>query len=342
MKEFGSDFHYFEDFFSNRASLNRVFSSAAYYAFGRHPIIALIVYCGWKRIWMPAYFCYEVIDSIRKTGISICFYKDYPGENDEASIAGIPFEEGDVLFRVDYFGTRNLRDNKGLLVPVIEDHSHDLLGHWSLFSNADWCIASLRKSLPLAEGGMLWSPKGYALPAISKSSTNNNLLAEERWEGMVMKTSYLGNKDVDKCQFRQKYLHSEDMIDDIEPCAIAGRDLDYIKKLDINLWYNAKKQNWAYLNREVKQTYFYIIQPQCIASTPFSLVLMANSKEERNTLRKHLIANAVYPAILWPYEGEGCERAKDLSERILSIHCDGRYSLDDMAQLAAIINNCEY
>lgn len=63
---------------------------------------------------------------------------------------------------MNYFGLRTSRSNQSLPIPVIEDHSHDLLGRWPLYSDADWCIASIRKTLPTIEGGMVWSPKNIA------------------------------------------------------------------------------------------------------------------------------------------------------------------------------------
>ena len=162
MKEFGSDFHLIDSFLSKRAHLTDVYREVVLMADGRQCIVTLIQQYGWKRMWMPEYFCYEVIATIAKqTGIEIVYYLDLPKGNDGMMVEALPYQNGDVLFRVNYFGMRDFRSNKNIPIPVIEDHSHDLLGHWALYSDADWCIASLRKTLPLPEGGMMWSPKGH-------------------------------------------------------------------------------------------------------------------------------------------------------------------------------------
>ena len=122
---------------------------------GRQTIVALIAQHQWKRIWLPVYFCYEVVDTIRQTGIELLFYPDYPGAYDQNIVSELPYKKGDVLLRMNYFGLRTRRSNQSLPIPVIEDHSHDLLGRWSLYSDADWCIASIRKTLPTVEGGMV-------------------------------------------------------------------------------------------------------------------------------------------------------------------------------------------
>jgi len=51
-----------------------------------------------------------------------------------------------------------------------------------------------------------------------------------------------------------------------------------------------------------------------------------------------LIESCVYPAILWAVPGSASAGAKDFSERMLSIHCDGRYTEEDIRQLADILN----
>ena len=70
---------------------------------------------GWKRIWIPAYFCYEVVDSIKKTGVEIAFYNDYPSANDESAIQRINFKEGDVLLRVNFLDCETFATTRILL-----------------------------------------------------------------------------------------------------------------------------------------------------------------------------------------------------------------------------------
>ena len=120
------------------------------YATGRHALCdLLLLHPMWKRIWVPEYFCYDVIEAIEKTGLSVAFYNDNPISKDDKNILQInqSFKSGDVLLRMNYFGLRGFRSNKHISIPVIEDHSHDLLGEWALKSDADWCVASLRRNV---------------------------------------------------------------------------------------------------------------------------------------------------------------------------------------------------
>lgn len=338
MREFGSDFHYIDTYDSGRAHLTDVFRGATLLADGRQCIVALIRQYGWKRLWMPDYFCYEVIDTIKdQTGIEVIYYADSP--LDECKVESLPYEEGDVLLRMNFFGIRGQRSNKNIPCPVIEDHSHDPFGHWALYSDANWCISSIRKILPLPEGGMMWSPKGHQLSVELKSSDENEKIAAIRWEGMEMKAAYLKGEDVSKEEFRKRYTETEEFFDRAEPAVIDNRSRNVVsKQLDINLWQGAKRKNWILLKSLVNQDSCTVMIPEDESCTAFSLTLLLKSKAQRDALRQRLIEACVYPAILWVVPDSASENSRDFSERMLSIHCDGRYSEEDVKQLADILN----
>lgn len=338
MKEFGSDFQFIESYDSRRAHLTDVFRNATLLADGRQCVVALIRQYGWKRLWMPDYFCYEVIGTIREqTGIEVILYEDSPLS--EGNVENLPFQQGDVLLRMNFFGLRNHRSNKTIPVPVIEDHSHDPFGHWALYSDADWCISSIRKILPLPEGGMMWSPKGHQLTVELNPSEENEHIAAIRWEGMEMKAMYLKGEDIAKDEFRKRYTETEEWFDRAEPTLIDNRSKSMVsEKLDINLWQGAKRKNWKLLKRHVTKETCKVLEPEDESCTMFSLVILLDSKEHRDAVRKKLIEESVYPAILWNVSENASSEAKSFSERMLSIHCDGRYTEEDIKKLADILN----
>ena len=107
MKEFGSDFHRCDHEFRGTSNNIENLGCTRFYACGRHAIEAIVKHGGWKRIWVPAYFCYEVIGHIQNTGIEVVLYDDHPlNERDEEVVRNLPYEQGDVLLRSDYCGLR--------------------------------------------------------------------------------------------------------------------------------------------------------------------------------------------------------------------------------------------
>lgn len=336
MKEYGSDFHSMNSFRSKRTHLDDIYKDAVYLADGRMCLLSLIEHNGWKRIWIPEYFCYEVIETIRQqSGIEIKFYVDYPGCDDASEIEKIDFREGDVLFRVNYFGMREKRSGAAISVPVIEDHTHDLLGRWALYSDADWCIASLRKTLPIAEGGMMWSPKGLDLTAYAASSSDDNeVMMAKRWKAMDMKSAYLSGEAVDKEAFRALYMETEEWFDTASVSGIDSRSMATIRSIDINAWYNAKRKNLEAIGR-------ILSNELCAEDESCNLFSFVLRTKNRQAVRKALIESKVYSAILWNVPETVSPKVKKFSESMLSVHCDGRYSVDDMKEIAERIKRAK-
>ncbi len=334
MKEFGSDFHYV-DSKGDEIVLFNYFPEANLYATGRHTIQALILQEKWKRIWMPDYFCYEVIDSIKKTDIQVFFYDDNPLSDEYDEISRLQFEEGDVLFRMNYYGLRKFRNNDAITVPVIEDHSHDIVGDWALNSNADWCIASLRKTLPISEGGILWSPMKHILPELPNQTNSNILLSEKRWKAMKLKKKYLSNDISDKDEFRKLFLQTEADFDSLSIAPITEDCKSFLRKFDIKSWFQQKQLNWDILSGIQSDKVDFLKREKELCNN-FSFTLLFKSTAVRDEVRQRLIKNNIYPVILWSIPKDK-PKAKYISDRMLSIACDGRYSYDDMLILKSAI-----
>ena len=298
---------------------------------------------GWQRLWMPEYFCYDVIESLKVAGLELRFYADYPGYwEDGKTLEAIQrkghFRPTDAILRVNYFGMRSYRCVDKLNIPVVEDHSHDLIGEWAMNSHADWCIASLRKTLPIPEGGMLWSPVGLKLPKVPLVSEENEKIAATRWEAMRMKAKYLAGEDVEKAAFRAGFVDTEEYFDRAEVCALDKESQRYLETFDVREWYNKKRENWELL-RDIKKDGVRVLRPENKGCYPFSLILVFELEDERNRVRKALIERQVYPAILWSVPPSYYGEISQMSGGMLSIHCDARYTKEEILQMKSIIES---
>lgn len=307
---------------------------------GRQCLITLIQKEKWNRIWIPLYYCYDVINTIKEqTDIIISFYPDYPLQDDLTIINKLPILDGDVLLRINYFGLRYFRSNENIPIPIIEDHSHDVRSYWALHSNADWCIASLRKIIPIPEGGMLWSPKGNNLSLFNlKNTKENQQIAKDRWLAMQMKHDYLNGQMRGKDIFRKLYVKTEMQFESAKPSLIDNKSREFINRFDIDSWQEVKHHNWILL-RSLISNKLQIIEPENKSCNMFSLIVLFESEYRRNIIRKKLIEHSVYPAILWQVPNDALSEIKNFSNHMLSIHCDGRYNENEIRQLAGIINH---
>lgn len=344
MNEFGSDFHYIAPVTRADKTLYDFYPRANLYADGRQALIHLYQSQGWERLWMPEYFCYDVISSLKEAGLTIFFYADYPGYNgDGQTLEAIQkngyFKPTDAILRVNYLGTRAYRSPEKLSVAaVVEDHTHDLIGGWALNSHADWCIASLRKTLPIPEGGLLWSPVGLRLPEQPEKSGENERVAAIRWGAMKQKARYLTGENIGKASFRAGYVDTEPYFDTAPVCALDEGSKEYLRSFDIQDWYKRKRENWEIL-RDIKKEGVRVLGIDNYGCYPFSLVLVFDFQTDRDRVRKALIEHQIYPAILWnvpaPTEGEIFK----FSRGMLSIHCDARYTREDIVTMKSIIES---
>lgn len=339
MIEFGSDFHSCENAFVSDSNYFERIERLNHYASGRQAIEDIINQEKWKRIWIPVYFCYEVIDYISSLGIEVKLYDDNPLKiDDDYTIKYLPYKEGDVLLRVNYFGLRNKRSNKELTIPVIEDHTHSIVSDWAINSDADWCVASLRKSLPIACGGILWSPQKRNIPKQIHTSEECENMASIRYEAMQVKALYL-DKGGDKNKFREKFILSEAMIEELSLTNMDTKSLNIIENMDIMQWFDNRRYNWEILCSKLSDKFNIIKPSHSEVFYPFSAIILCDSHKEREVLRQYLIKNSIYPAILWNIP-DSCEYpiALDFSKKMLSIHCDARYNADKITSMSQIIN----
>ena len=336
--EFGSDFHYIRDYSKGKSILDLIGKEYRLYTDGRQALEALFLKKNIKRVWCPSYYCHESLASVRKLGIEVRFYPCTPLSDHCEMIAQLPIYGNDALIRMNYFGLQKKPAAPNGNFMVIEDHSHDLTGKWCLERDADWCFASLRKTLPIADGGILWSPLDKELPDTPLKSQFALENAIKRFGAMELKSDYLKGKDVVKDSFLQEFRDTEANFERLPISAISETSKDIVKTLDIKDWLGSKKKNWTVLKQELIPNDSYRILEPGVGEVPFSMILLFKDSEIRNTVRARLISMDVYPAILWAIPSYADAESIDFGNRMLSIHCDARYSSGEIKELCRRLN----
>lgn len=349
MKEYGSDFHFLNfPCVAGGKTLFDYYPNAVFLADGRQAIESLINYYKWKRIWIPEYFCWEIIAYILlHCEIEVKTYQDNPVVKDHHFVGHLPFQEGDVLLWMNYFGLREIK-RINVPIPVIEDHSHNIFSEWVWKSKAEFCIASLRKTLPLAEGGILWSNSKdlSELGSTIKETLLNEKVARTRWQAMAEKALYLSQDNEAsipdlKDSYREKFLRTEQCFGSLPVSRISSLDRQVLEKIDIKDWSERRNRNWKIVVKQLsfllKKNGIRLLVPESESLIPFSLLLLFPDKMKRERFRKGLISKSIYPAVLWEIP-ETCSReSRIVSDGILSIHCDARYSADEIGEMGCQI-----
>jgi hypothetical protein len=294
---------------------------------------------GWRRLWVPEYYCQVVTAALVRDDLRLQSYPDSP---DLAGPARPELHRGDAILVMNYFGIRGRIDiQRPEGVDVVEDHSHDPTSDWALTSTADFCIASLRKTLPLTDGGVLWSPKGHDLPGTPGLDQRRRRAASTRLTGMMLKSLYLAGAPIEKSGYRGMIRRGEAGLS--YPSVTKASDLTvaFLASYPIERWRRARQDNFTVILESLATVgWAEILRPGTEAGAPFSCVLILDTAERRQRLRDALIQHRIFPAVLWPLESPVLtvgSHAVDISRRLISLHCDGRYGPDDMRRVASLV-----
>lgn len=302
---------------------------------------------GWRRLWMPSYFCQQVVASAASTGIEVLLYPDCPLDAGPV-LRGVDARRGDALLRMNYFGLRALPCPGGIdrgLVEVIDDHTHDPWSNWSRESDADWCVVSLRKVLPVPDGGVLWSPAGHTLPSPPPVYSEHRAASLEKLAAMMLKEAFLRGRLENNSVFRELDLAGEDRLASGPVSGMPEWTRQLLRDFPVDEWRERRRANHHSLRRALAGVrWLTLLAPADYASMcPFAGVMVFDTPERRNHVRRELIARRVYPAVLWPLEWIAApgipEEHIELSRRILAVHCDMRYSASDMRIVARVLRD---
>ena len=345
--EYGSIFHWFP-YEPNQPSSHPWGDDCAYFGCGRDALRSLLyegqARRGWRRLWVPTFFCQDVVQSFIDTGIEVRAYP-YCAEDEYPGFDKIDFRPGDVLLRMNFFGLRSSLPLDGVdrsVVEIVDDHTHDPWSDMAWQSDADYCMTSLRKVLPIPDGGVLWSPRGHELPTEPEVTNTRRLASLERLASMVLKTVYLDGHQFDRDIYRRLAESSESHIggDDISGMPEWTRAL--IGCLPVDEWRDRRRSNHKVLSAALDGIpWLKVLQPDDDRACPFAGILVFDCPGRRNHVQQSLIERRVFLSIMWPLDSpavEGIpEEHADFSRRILCAPCDVRYGAEELLKVAGLI-----
>lgn len=338
--EHGSDYH-FPELGKNDLKKDHNYNL---FATGRDALGCLIEHGmktrGWKRIWMPNYNCQHVVAAVSLIDIEIKLY-DYSPIQDDDAIYKISFKKGDALLRINYFGLFDFKSNNELdrsIIDIIEDHSHDPWSNWAFKSDADWCVASLRKTMPVPDGGIVWSPKNHLLPEVPELTEFHYLAALEKYTAMLLKQKYLNGEQIPHSQFRNLFVKGEDNLFEGIYSGPSIWTKELLKNIPIETWRKRRKENFNFIVSILENRKEYsILKPENENLVPFSCILVFNSESLRDKVRKQLVDLKIFTTVLWPLEEPVVELVSEdhihLSRKIMSIPIDNRYSIEHIKKV---------
>lgn len=332
--EHGSEFHLPD--LQSISSIETGLSGSIRVGTGRDALALLLTHGaqhrGWRRIFIPTYYCEDVMTRLYETGVEIARYPAGPEGIEDMPRA----KPGDVLLRVAYFGWGLAPLPEEFNGEIIEDHTHDPWG--SAHSAAHFCFASLRKTLPLPDGGVLWSPRGYSLPSKPQLDQNHANAALKKLAAMSLKRVYLSGGNVPKEAFRALSMEGERAFGVGQISAMLPWSEIVQEAMPVLEWRDRRRYNLQAFREAIGHTPGLEILGPPYAEGPFAAILRVGNKAVRDALRAALLRDAIYPAVLWPIDPERLPLLPStqiqFAETTMALHVDARYDEKDMIRVA--------
>lgn len=345
--EYGSIFHWWP--YERRQSVQAPWGDdCAYFGCGRDALRSLLykgqAERGWRRLWVPTFFCQDVIQAFIDTGIEVRSYP-YCAEDESPGFDTISFRQDDVLLRMNFFGLHSSLPLDGVdrsLVEVVDDHTHDPWSDMAWHSDADFCMTSLRKVLPIPDGGVLWSPRGNELPEEPAVTDTRRVASLERLASMVLKTVYLSGQPFDRDIYRRLAASAERMIGEDEISGMPEWTRELLDCFPVDEWRDQRRSNHKVLSAALGGIpWLKVLQPDDERACAFAGILVFDCHGRRNHVQQSLIERRVFLSIMWPLDSPALdgipEAHADFSRRILCAPCDVRYSPEELVKVAGII-----
>lgn len=304
----------------------------------RNPFISKIV-C------LPAFTCHTVFEPFIQAGYTVVTLPNGTDLMTSASVLLSVVHEakaGMVLLH-RYFGFDTLPDVERAIVQlhkegvvIIEDCTQSMYSAFPRI-DADYFVGSIRKWCGVPDGGFAVCKEGTF--TVTPNAVDR-VLETLKVQASEKKRKYIECGEGDKDDFLTLYRKAEDTLDiqsqiyRISPTSIAVQTT-----LDVARLKQKRRANYQYLLQSlasVKQI-VPIFSEMADEVVPLYLPVLC---EDRPTVRRILISQAIYAPIVWPKDDHCpavCREADYIYEHILCIPIDQRYDLDDMQRVADVL-----
>jgi hypothetical protein len=336
--EIGSEFHWDPSFIGSAPAL--LPQRFELFATGCGALSTLLRQLApWGRLHVPSFFCLGVAEAL-SAYVPITWYRHLP-DGAGPRLETLHARPGDVVLAQNLFGHDHqepwdawMRAHAG--VTVVEDHSHDPFSDWARASTAPYAMASLRKTLPLPDGGLLWSPQGLDLPRPTGPESPG---AHLKLAAMLLKQAWLDGRAVPKDDFRALQHQGEQaLLGSAGPASTLTTTL--LPLLDLAGLRALATRNAHALIAAVGEG-----SPDWRLLTggphPFRVQVLCASAPARDALLAHLADHGIFAPVHWRQDRNalwsGDERAADLADRILTLPVDHRCDPEDVHRIAAVL-----
>jgi hypothetical protein len=289
---------------------------------------------GHTQIHVPSYLCDSMIAPFHRTGWTL---RQLPVDSDlgvEPTDLLSQVTTG-VLLHTPYFGRQDspamlaaLKTLRRRGVVVVVDETHRLFSGPSKV--ADIRVASLRKLLPVYDGGYATGLSSQLQAGLATPSSNSEV-ADLREIASIAKARALASGDSNDAHLALFAEAEHATHVRTQPSQISGKSFSLLHRLNMELIRMTRGSNSRLLTQALGQSdRFRIINPPSADLLPSYLVL---ETDDVTGLQQYMKERRIYCTIHWP-PSELLPRTKDWPNCYISLHLDHRYGAPDMLRMA--------
>jgi hypothetical protein len=309
---------------------------------------------GHTQLHVPSYLCDSMISPFQRNGWTL---EQLPVDRDLAVSPAdlLARVSSGVLLHAPYFGRQDSPAMHDALdavrrqgVVVVVDETHRVFSDPSPV--ADIRVASLRKSLPLYDGGyvagladMGLGDVGLAdidlagpLPRHFKGSLQGSVQGSpSESEAAVLRRAAMHSKSDDNQAYRALFAEAEHATEArTQPARMSEASRSLLQRLDLGLIRTTREDNSTVLSEALGRSDRYrVINPPAPDLLPFHLVI---DTDDVPGLQRYLAGQRIYCPVHWP-ASELLPRTGSWPSRYISLPVDHRYSEPDMLRMASCI-----
>lgn len=289
-------------------------------------------------ILLPEFICEAVINCFNASKVD--FYAiNSDGKIDLEDLKSKINEDTKVIFIMHYFGVlqpnktlkeiRDLADKNNIV--IIEDTTHSLFSAKKTIG--DYMITSVRKWMPLPNGGVLYSKKKLPETIHLQKSIDN-----DRVYGMILKELFLKETLDCNATYRNIFSECEDKIDSKREIQLMSDFAKFILSCcDVNFIQERRRENYFYLKKMMEDIGIEPISELGEGDCPFAFIIRVKNRDD---FRSYLIEHRIYCAVHWPLDGykkEERNQGYENAQTLISLPIDQRYGKKEMNYLADVI-----
>lgn len=285
-----------------------------------------------RNVYMPAWCCDSMIMPFIDRGIKVDLYDvSFDGK---LNYHVHKSQETDIFYVNNYFGYENTIDHsvinhfKAHGAIILYDKTHSFLMNDGV--EADYSFASIRKWMDVIGGAVVDGMKASVLKPCP--------YLDSKIMAMQMKQAYMSGDDtIDKQVFLNLYAEfGRYLVEDYREYPMDDLSYAIYKTTDFETIKAKRKANAQYLHDHLSIAFLGQMTDNTV---PLFVPVFFECKEQRDAIRKKLIATDIYCPIHWPKNQLITPEMEvnKIFDNELSLICDQRYGIHEMQRIIKII-----